>query len=81
LANAASHSGIRHKKPTRATQNEPALVEQVRSRAYELYEFRGKEDGHDPRTGYWPKNKSYIGQENRATSAVRTPEPPSTVFG
>jgi hypothetical protein len=47
MANTAAHSGIRHKKPTGATPNGPAFIEQVRSRAYELYEFRGKQDGHD----------------------------------
>ena len=47
MANTSTHSGMRRKKPARAPQNEPGLVENVCSRAYELYESRGKEDGHD----------------------------------
>ena len=47
MAHTSTHSGMRHKKSTCTTQNEPALLENVRSRAYELYESRGREDGHD----------------------------------
>ena len=47
MANTSTHSGIGHKKPVRATQNESALIEHVRSRAHELYESRGRENGHD----------------------------------
>jgi len=36
------------KKPPMAVQSEPQnLEEQIRHRAYELYEERGREDGHD----------------------------------
>jgi len=31
----------------RVTLSEPALEEQIRLRAYELYEARGREDGHE----------------------------------
>ena len=47
MANTSTHSGIRRKKPIGAIRNQPALLERVRNRAYELYESRGKEDGHD----------------------------------
>ena len=47
MANTSTHSGMRHKKPARTTQKEPALLEHVRARAYALYESRGREDGHD----------------------------------
>lgn len=32
---------------TRATESPMDLQEQVRRRAFELYELRGREDGHD----------------------------------
>ena len=36
------------KKPAKSVLVEPEILEdQIRSRAYELYEERGKEDGHD----------------------------------
>ncbi len=37
-----------NKKPTSpATESHPNLEEEIRRRAYELYEARGWEDGHD----------------------------------
>jgi len=42
-----NHSGIGRSKPTRETANKLALIEHIRSRAYELYESREREDGHD----------------------------------
>ena len=37
------------KKPSTsvATESHPNLEEEIRRRAYELYEARGREDGHD----------------------------------
>ena len=36
------------KKPAKSVPVEPEILEdQIRARAYELYEERGKEDGHD----------------------------------
>jgi hypothetical protein len=46
MANTSHNSGIRH-KPARTLANELALLEDLRSRAYVLYESRGREDGHD----------------------------------
>ena len=39
----------RTQKPTAniATESNPNLEEQIRRRAHELYEERGREDGHD----------------------------------
>lgn len=47
MANTSVNSGMRRKRPMHATEHELALIEVVRSRAYELYESRGKENGHD----------------------------------
>lgn len=47
MANTSSSSGIPRKKPASTIENEFALVEEVRSRAYALYKSRGGEDGHD----------------------------------
>lgn len=33
--------------PSMAEQNSPDLEQQIRTRAYELYEGRGRTDGHD----------------------------------
>ena len=39
----------RGKKPAISVLVAPEILEdQIRARAYELYEERGKEDGHDP---------------------------------
>jgi hypothetical protein len=41
----ATHPG---KKPPMAVQSEPRnLEEEIRHRAYQLYEAQGREDGHD----------------------------------
>lgn len=47
MANTSNHSGIRRQKPTHETHNKPAPIEHIRSRAYELYESRGKVNGHE----------------------------------
>ena len=47
MVNISRYFGIRRKKPTTVLQDELAFTEAVRSRAYELYESRGREDGHD----------------------------------
>lgn len=33
--------------PSRVEQNSPEVEQQIRTRAYELYEGRGRTDGHD----------------------------------
>lgn len=47
MANTSIWSGIPRKRQTSTIKNGPALIEDVRSRAYELYESRGRKDGHD----------------------------------
>lgn len=47
MANTSSSSGIGRKKATITIENQRAPMEDVRARAYTLYESRGKEDGHD----------------------------------
>ena len=44
MANTSSSSGTYRKGPDNAVNN---LTEKIRFTAYELYESRGKEDGHD----------------------------------
>jgi hypothetical protein len=46
MANTSHNSGIRH-KPAPTIKKKLALIEDVRSRAYALYESRGRDDGHD----------------------------------
>lgn len=59
--------------PTQRTptlvQNEPSQnrEEQIRSRAYELYEARGREDGHD--TEDWFRAESEMSGKKSKTAA------------
>lgn len=46
MANTSVSSGITGTKPI-TFENELVIIEDVRSRAYALYESRGREDGHD----------------------------------
>jgi hypothetical protein len=47
MANTSSRSGISRNRRRITIENELALIEDVRARAYVLYESRGREDGHD----------------------------------
>jgi hypothetical protein len=40
-------TGLRKKPPTTVTRQELELESQISLRAYELYEARGREDGHE----------------------------------
>ena len=42
-----SPAAIPNAKPTKVTKPTPDLQEQIRRRAHELYEQRGKDDGHE----------------------------------
>jgi len=53
---------------TVAEQVSPELQEQVRSRAYELYEQRGRADGHD--LDDWLQAESEIIQNKREVVAA-----------
>jgi hypothetical protein len=35
------------RRPSEAVQSADQIQEQIRERAYEIYEARGREDGHD----------------------------------
>jgi DUF2934 family protein len=50
------------KSPTTVTSEPHELEHQIRLRAYELYEARGREDGHD--LDDWLRAKEEITQEN-----------------
>ena len=47
MANTSSRSGMPHDGPRNTIENDTAFIEDVRSRAYELYESRGRWDGYD----------------------------------
>jgi hypothetical protein len=47
MANTSVNSGISHKSPSDLSRDKAGMVESIRSRAYALYEARGREDGHD----------------------------------
>ena len=54
--------------PTQVTKSAPDLQEQVRSRAYDLYEQRGREDGHDLED--WLQAESEVTQQKAMTVAA-----------
>ena len=47
MANTSSRSGVPRRKQRTTNENEPEFIESVRSRAYALYESRGRADGYD----------------------------------
>lgn len=59
------------KKKTPTTQSEPvpdpSCDEQIRVRAYQLYEERGKEDGHDLED--WMRAEAEVAQKTRGAAA------------
>ncbi len=55
------------KPPTRLPSGTQELQEQIRQRAYELYEARGGEEGHDLED--WLRAEEEITQETRAMAA------------
>ena len=57
------------KKPPMAVQSEPqSLEEQIRHRAYELYEARGGEDGRDLED--WLRAEELVTQQKARTIAA-----------
>ena len=60
----------RTQKPTAniATESHPNLEEQIRRRAHELYEERGREDGHDMED--WLRAEAEITAKNAKTAAA-----------
>ena len=58
------------KKQPATVRNEPAddLEDQIRLRAYELYEERGKEDGHEEEDWFRAKEELTIKKYRTATA-------------
>ena len=57
------------KKPPAAATNEPQELEhQIRLRAYELYEARGREDGHELEDWFRAKEEITIKKFRAATA-------------
>ena len=62
-------------EPTSKIPDPTALEEQIRLRAYELYEARGREDGHDlddwlqAEADFLGTKKTAIGTERKAAAA------------
>jgi len=54
--------------PTQVTKSTPDLQEQIRRRAYELYEQRGREDGHE--LDDWLQAESEVIQKKAKTAAA-----------
>jgi hypothetical protein len=52
----------------RPSQSSDGVQEQVRRRAYELYEARGKEDGHDVED--WLRAESEVAQQQSKSLAA-----------
>ncbi len=55
-------------EPTRTTPDSIELEEQIRHRAYELYEARGREHGHD-REDWLQAEGEVLGPEHKAAAA------------
>lgn len=47
MANTSKTAGLPQRKPINMMKHEIVLLEEIRSRAFALYESRGREDGHD----------------------------------
>jgi len=54
--------------PTQVRKSTPDLQEQIRRRAYELYEQRGRYDGHE--LDDWLQAKSEVAQKKAMTAAA-----------
>jgi DUF2934 family protein len=65
----ARPTATRRQTPDRAVmKSAPELEEQIRRRAYELYEQRGREDGHE--LDDWLQAESEITQKKAKTVAA-----------
>jgi hypothetical protein len=65
----AQHGGVPAVKGTRAaTGAHPNLEEEIRRHAYELYEERGREDGHD--LDDWFRAEAEISAKNSKTAVA-----------
>jgi Protein of unknown function (DUF2934) len=64
----AQHDGFRAAKATSAVEAHPNLEEEIRRHAYELYEERGREDGHD--LDDWLQAEAEITTKNSKNAAA-----------
>ncbi len=60
-------TNVTKKPPTTVTSGEQELEHQIRLRAYELYEARGREDGHELED--WLRAKEEIREKEFRTAA------------
>jgi DUF2934 family protein len=63
-----AQDNTREKPPTSAQGEPQNLEEQIRCRAYELYEERGREDGHDLED--WLRAEELVTQQKTRTIAA-----------
>jgi hypothetical protein len=54
-------AAIPNQRPTRVTKSTPELQEQIRRRAHELYEQRGRDEGHE--VDDWLQAESEVTQQ------------------
>lgn len=81
MANTSSHSGMVPKKVNLPNEKRISIIEHVRSRAYELYESRRRDDGHA--LDDWLLAEREVAQrvaKRKRTLAIRSASN-STVFG
>jgi hypothetical protein len=64
----ARTTAIPRQTPTQVTKSTPDLQEQIRRRAYELYEQRGRGDGRD--LDDWLQAESEVKQQKAKTVAA-----------
>jgi len=64
----ARTTAIPRQTPTQVTKSTPDLQEQIRRRAYELYEQRGRGDGRD--LDDWLQAQSEVKQKKAKTVAA-----------
>ncbi|MFZ1998947.1 MAG: DUF2934 domain-containing protein [Candidatus Sulfotelmatobacter sp.] len=57
-----------HQEPTQVTKSTPDLQEQIRRRAYGLYERRGRDEGHE--LDDWLQAESEVTQQKAKTVAA-----------
>jgi hypothetical protein len=72
----ASPAVISNRTPTKVTKPTPDLQEQMRRRAHELYEPRGRNDGHE--LDDWLQAESEVSQEKVKKVIAQNPRPEGT---
>ncbi len=62
------NANLPKKPPVSATSDQQELEEQIRLRAYELYEARGREDGHEQEDWFRAKEEITVKKFRTATA-------------